>query len=46
MGLWVNGCGDARGGEGVDVEDGGFGLNKGKVERVASGRECAGFYVW
>jgi len=32
--------------KGVDVEDGGFGLNEGKVERVVSGRECAGFYVW
>ena len=30
----------------MDVEDGRFGLSKGKVERVVSGRECAGFYVW
>jgi len=30
----------------VAVEDGGLGLNEGKVERVISGRECAGFYVW
>ena len=28
----------------MDIEDGGFGLNEGKVERVISGRECAGFY--
>jgi len=32
--------------KGVDVEDGGFCLNEGKVERVVSGRGCAGFYVW
>ena len=32
--------------KGVDVEDGGFCLNEGKVERVISGRECASFYVW
>ena len=31
----------------MGVEDGRFGLNEGKVERVISGRECAGFYsVW
>ena len=30
----------------VDVEDCGFFLNEGKVERVVSGRGCAGFYVW
>ena len=49
MRLWENECGDGRGGgrKGVDVEDGGFGLNEGKVERVVSGREYAGFYyVW